>query len=158
MSGKKLIFYQGMAHWKCTYASWHEDREISQKALAKPSRPVYHGMNDFHKFAYWGDGSFVDFQALTDAFNTRQFTYDQDAGHAIAGILTTLSPIFRGGFLFGLPELYFDAALLWEPMPFSPVRRRNALFPSWSWLGWQGHVSVHRSHRRIDGPVILVTQ
>ncbi len=65
---------------------------------------------------------------------------------AFEGALTTFSTIFDGGFITGLPEMFFDAALLWQP--YFPMRRREpveragrAILPSWSWVGWTG--SLH---------------
>lgn len=60
------------------------------------------------------------------------------------GITTTLSRTFQGGFLHGLPELFFDVALLWQPKflvyasKFSKSRPQTTGLPSWSWVGWHG--------------------
>src|SRR5689334_2467772 len=81
---------------------------------------------------------------LVSAYNTRDLTFDDDVLAAFAGITTSLSS-FEGGFLFGLPELFLDVAMLWRPL--GPCRRRAAsprgdpthrsALPSWSWIGWQ---------------------
>ena len=44
-----------------------------------------------------------------------------------------------GGFLFGLPQQFFDAALLWVPKE-NLIRREDmkTALPSWSWAGWTG--------------------
>lgn len=85
---------------------------------------------------------------LVSAYNTRDLTFDDDVLAAFAGITTSLSSSFEGGFLFGLPEVFLDVALLWRPL--GPCRRRAAsrrrgdgpathksALPSWSWIGWQ---------------------
>ena len=41
----------------------------------------------------------------------------------------------------GLPTAFFDWAFLWEPV--IPLKRRSdALWPSWSWCGWNGRSSL----------------
>jgi hypothetical protein len=66
---------------------------------------------------------------------------------AFSGVLEALSRrTFRGGFTCGLPALFLDSALLWQPLV--KARRRApvgtatkvapmAPLPSWSWAGWQ---------------------
>jgi hypothetical protein len=50
-----------------------------------------------------------------NGFNGRQLTYPEDAVVAITGFLNVHSQKFDAGFLFGIPEAFFDIALLWEP-------------------------------------------
>lgn len=81
-------------------------------------------------------------------YNDRHLTYPEDALAAFAGVTSTLSDVFPGGFVCGLPEMYFDVALLWQPA--SPLERRrtssqnifNTSLPSWSWAGWRGDIDV----------------
>lgn len=50
------------------------------------------------------------------------------------------------GFLFGLPQHFFDAALLWVPTEHLGPRQdttngvASCEFPSWSWVGWIGAI------------------
>lgn len=57
--------------------------------------------------------------------------------------MSALQTMFRGSFLFGLPDTEVDQALLWFPN-ISSVRRKGPsgdnLFPSWSWAGSVGPV------------------
>jgi hypothetical protein len=79
--------------------------------------------------------------------NRRNLTYPEDILDAFAGILTHLSRSFPGGFISGLPQMCFDAALLWQP--WTPMIRRKAIgrsasdavLPSWSWAGWAGNMN-----------------
>jgi hypothetical protein len=68
---------------------------------------------------------------------------------AFAGITTALSQTFYGGFICGLPSLFFDMALCW--IPSFPCQRRvpscsssatMAGLPSWSWAGWEGYIDI----------------
>jgi hypothetical protein len=61
--------------------------------------------------------SFTRLTVAINAFNRRQLTYPEDAVFAFTGLLNVFSQTFTGGFLFGMPEAFFDIALLWEPTP-----------------------------------------
>jgi len=56
--------------------------------------------------------SFKDFIKVVQEYNVKQLTYPEDALYAFAGIASSLCPPFKGGFVSGLPVLYFDLALL----------------------------------------------
>ncbi|KAK7937335.1 uncharacterized protein PG986_014203 [Apiospora aurea] len=84
---------------------------------------------------------------LVCRYNMRNLTYDQDALPAFSGVLEAFSRQgFLGGFVCGLPALFLDSALLWQPATHARRRRINkftpniapqAPLPSWSWIGWQ---------------------
>ena len=80
------------------------------------------------------------------AYNLKDLSHPEDAIAAFAGVTTQLSRIYSGGFICGLPEMFFDVALLWQPWRTverrisSGVRSTNSCLPSWSWAGWQGEV------------------
>jgi hypothetical protein len=80
-------------------------------------------------------------------FAKRELTFPSDCIAAFSGILIYLEPHFPGGFLFGMPELWFDIALLWEPDDrFLEDRFQQdevACVPSWSWARWKGNINFH---------------
>ncbi|KAH8728531.1 heterokaryon incompatibility protein-domain-containing protein [Phaeosphaeriaceae sp. PMI808] len=88
---------------------------------------------------------------LVQDFNARQLSYAEDCLSAFTGLLSCYTKAFKGGFLCGLPEIFFDAALLWQPN--GELTRRvpsgntqhptatEACLPSWSWIGWAGDVN-----------------
>jgi hypothetical protein len=90
---------------------------------------------------------------MVNRFNQRQLTYEEDSLFAFSGLASAMSLSFGGGFLCGLPEIFLDVALLWQPDG-ELKRRRNtaraAVFsyapsltpPSWSWAGWAGAIDV----------------
>lgn len=98
-----------------------------------------------------GYPSLTVFSRLVEDFNQRQLSYPQDCLAAIAGMLPCYSRAFKGGFLCGLPEMFFDATLLWQPGD-DLVRRvpvdtgttcggiNSGSLPTWSWVGWQGRL------------------
>ena len=79
-------------------------------------------------------------------YNQRELTFPADGLHAIAGLMTVWNRSFHGGFICGLPQMFFDEALLWQPR--SQLRRRTPtqsssdemMLPSWSWVGWEGEI------------------
>ena len=77
----------------------------------------------------------AQFDRLVFEYSHKNLTYQGDAMRAFSAILTSLAPCFPGNFLFGLPEFYFNIALLWKG---HKGQTRRIEFPSWSWLGWKG--------------------
>lgn len=75
-------------------------------------------------------------------------TYPEDVYDGFRGIISLLAHSYTGANISGLPEMFFSAALLWQP--WTPVARRKAkscaqedsLLPSWSWIGWSGDVDT----------------
>ncbi|KAL5344002.1 heterokaryon incompatibility protein-domain-containing protein [Aspergillus crustosus] len=145
MSARKILFLNGELHWECQCSTWHEETTLWTE-LDKTTDQQLHLML----------AGVPDLPSLGEAFNeynVRNLTYDEDALPAISGLLSVLNRSFRGGFIYGLPEMLFDAALSWSPLGhFSDLRRRrvsgrsgdNRLadsgLPSWSWIGWQGGI------------------
>lgn len=87
------------------------------------------------------------YRELICRYNYRDLTHAQDALPAISGVLDALARGFSGGFIGGLPAVFLDAALLWQP--FLKGKRRicsdekagpSSLLPSWSWVGWQAKI------------------
>lgn len=79
-------------------------------------------------------------------YNHRDLTYEQDALPAFSRVLDFFTRGFHGGFLSGLPSLFLDSALLWQPLlrakrrvatPFGQNLAPASPLPSWSWVGWQ---------------------
>ncbi|OJD40454.1 heterokaryon incompatibility protein [Diplodia corticola] len=83
-------------------------------------------------------------------FNQRQLSFPQDCLSAVAGMISCYTKAFKGGFLCGLPEMFFDAALLWQPggdldrrVPIATSTASPAsepCLPTWSWAGWRGPI------------------
>ncbi|KAN0122672.1 HET domain containing protein [Hyaloscypha variabilis] len=146
-SQRKLIFCDETITWKCPCASWCED-----------SGPL--DLKDIHHLPNWNLVSsphvsqlftltwpdLGGYGQLVCDFNQRDLTYQEDVVNAFSGVTTPLSASFHGGFLYGMPEIFFDAALLW--MANGPITRRTPSqysssklsLPSWSWMGWQGKI------------------
>ena len=84
-----------------------------------------------------------------ELFNARKLTHDEDVLDAFAGVQNLHSPGFSGKMLWGIPEVFFDHCILWQPS--KPLRRRKLQcqvrkykeLPSWSWVGWEGDISFN---------------
>ncbi|CZR51376.1 uncharacterized protein PAC_01251 [Phialocephala subalpina] len=80
---------------------------------------------------------------LVELYSSRSLSYPDDVLNAFAGFSSVFAESCGGGFVAGLPTAVLAASLLWvSKSPFS--RRpscRGTLFPSWSWIGWEGPVT-----------------
>lgn len=52
---------------------------------------------------------------LVALFNIRHLRYQEDVLDVFAGVLSEVNRWFICGFISGLPQMFFDAALLWQP-------------------------------------------
>ncbi|KAH4144562.1 hypothetical protein HBI24_137790 [Parastagonospora nodorum] len=142
LSIRSVIFVEGETFWDCQECTWSGDdltpESHPNKALV---RPYYEAARRMATIS-WPD--FAMYIEIVGLYNSRDLTYPQDALPAISGVLNTLTRTFPSGFLCGLPRMFLDAALLWQP--FSKAERRvakdgaaiapNQHLPSWSWCGW----------------------
>jgi hypothetical protein len=145
-SQRKLIFCDNSIMWNCSCDDWHEHvgsihhKDIHDYLLGFSNLPSNPRL--FNKT--WPD--LLGYQGLVIDFNERVLTYPEDVVDAFSGVTTPLSAIFLGGFLYGIPAMFFDVALLW--MASGTLERRiprrktgsEADLPSWSWMGWQGSI------------------
>lgn len=83
-------------------------------------------------------------------YSNRKLSFDTDVINAFTGILRVLHRRMVGnddlvnpgsGLICGLPVAVFDWALLWEPV-LDLKERSGAMWPSWSWCGWNGRASL----------------
>ncbi|KAH8725653.1 heterokaryon incompatibility protein-domain-containing protein [Phaeosphaeriaceae sp. PMI808] len=145
LSKRAVIFIDGDMFWDCQHCVWDKHELIpgsnaeTNGSYAKPYYDIARQMSSIS----WPDfGMYIELVCL---YNNRDFTYPQDSLTAFSGILNSLARSFPFGFVSGLPQLFLDIALLWQP--FSRAKRRNAKdggavapsrhLPSWSWCGWQ---------------------
>ncbi|KAL6904433.1 hypothetical protein GGI43DRAFT_320568 [Trichoderma evansii] len=145
-----LYFANGTVRWCCKTTRWSEESDaadcvstyagVEQNQLRTLSPQL-----EAHKLPVLGE-----YEALINNYNTRKFTYDEDALIAFAGVATRLAEKFNGGLISGLPEMFFDLCLLWRPLRRAgnasrrrPKRLSNGpvYLPSWSWAGWETEVT-----------------
>ncbi|KAK5635760.1 hypothetical protein RRF57_011472 [Xylaria bambusicola] len=145
LSKRRLIFYRGQIFWMCTCVNWYED--WIQETTDCPKFQYRRGIGLQDSLLLKGIPILGNLSAVLADYNSREHSYPEDALPGIMGLLSILSRTFEGGFLCGLPESCFDAALMWRAGEHStPTRRRMtlkknstalaSLLPSWSWVGW----------------------
>lgn len=87
-----------------------------------------------------------DFAGSLYEYSSRQLSYDSDVLNAFEGIFGILMKrigkerTLELTEVYGLPASFFDWAILWQPN--KTARRRSGGWPSWSWCGWTGQVSM----------------
>ncbi|KAI9690242.1 MAG: hypothetical protein M1822_009203 [Bathelium mastoideum] len=141
-SNRVLYFAHDSVRWICGTSHWSEESESSD--CLQSYTDEYQIVLQSYKLSQSPLPKFSELEALVNGFNSRDFTYPEDALSAFAGVSTMLSSKFVGGFISGIPELFFDILLLWQPERSEErVRRRygkrqylDHVLPSWSWAGW----------------------
>ncbi|KAG4273222.1 hypothetical protein FPRO04_09828 [Fusarium proliferatum] len=144
MAKRKIIFYNNEVHWVCSCSLWHEELTLFTEMndeLSLQSNIVMAGFPD--------DSSLCRY---FNEYNQRSLTFEEDALPALSGLLSVFSRSFEGGFLYGIPEMFFEHSLCWRASGTKGLQRRIASsrpietrfeysdLPSWSWLGWKGSV------------------
>jgi hypothetical protein len=157
LSRRLLIFKSGQMTWHCRGAIAHEDMPAMDTGM--PYKPLRWLTLRKQYLASDGkiDGSimifpnqsthivrsetFKQYARLLAQYTHRQMTNEGDVLNALAGLLHIFRQFFKFPMKYGLPEILFDVALLWQPAEkLVPRRADGSKFPSWSWAGWKGRV------------------
>lgn len=175
LSNRNVVFQQGRVFWECRGAVWTEELAYGPPSQPTPSDDgrILRGeagtlrqripRNQKAKssaysitFSRWPD--LHRYEILVRTYSELLLSFPSDGLRAFTGIINTLSRSFPGGLLYGMPEYYFDYAIIW--VPHMPIHRRlvngtlDPGLPSWSWVGWAGggvNLSIAPPmHQRID--------
>lgn len=142
LSQRRLTFAKGQIYWHCTCAEWEE-------AVIEPKKNVFRSKNGSHFLnILQRQPNFEALNELLSEYNGRHLSFPEDALPGISGLLSILTRSFEGGFLFGLPEIAFDSALMWRSPYLGNMEKREdsgknnllsvaARLPSWSWVSWK---------------------
>ncbi|KAK8248555.1 hypothetical protein IWZ00DRAFT_524085 [Phyllosticta capitalensis] len=128
---RKIFFYDQQVHWECQCGLWHEEAllKFEYPGFKRDTlRTIKAGFPDLFAFGYH-----------VHAFNKKSFRHANDALPAISGLLSIFSRSFEGGFLYGIPEIFFKRGLCWTQ---EEDRLQPSGLPSWSWIGWSGKVNL----------------
>ncbi|KOS21314.1 hypothetical protein ESCO_006767 [Escovopsis weberi] len=140
-SRRRVYFFQDTVTWQCHCMTWQKNP--SGGSLVPKMRGKRRECADWissSAFGFqhppWPDMD--EYARIAADYSCRRVTLVDDTLKAFSGITFLLSRIFTGGFMYGMPLMFLDIALLWRP---SASIRRRALsrppfLPSWSWLGW----------------------
>ena len=158
----RMVIFDGFVSWVCCLDTWaeetnreelsglpeeNEDVEINSALATKLLEQETSGFTPagrvglLGRFPPWPDLRVWGY--LVQQFNKRDLTFEKDAIDAFRGVEGAIIQSFPFGFLFGLPQFFFDVALLWQPD--TKLQRRDAgtmHLPSWSWVGWRGEIET----------------
>ena len=144
---RRVLVFNGLISWTCRSASWEEHIHKPTENPAFKTKPKRLGRADFiaAQEITWPD--IETWNEYVVRFNDRKLTYEKDVIDAFSGITSVFSSKFSGGILWGMPEIFFDYCIIWQPTGI--LRRRQVRgtsflendLPSWSWVGWEGEIS-----------------
>jgi hypothetical protein len=131
---RRLVFQRNSAVYECRKSTAFEELDRVREDASWDCRYIEFMFEN-------GFPSLTVYLNLVNLINTREFALPNDVLSTFAGTLSILRQPMPGGFLHGLPEMFFDVALLWHPEK-EVTRRRSvvgyAAPPSWSWAAWHG--------------------
>jgi hypothetical protein len=149
LSQRKLQITDNCVRWWCWHTTTAEDENcrhpIWQPGTAHRGMYFFKTEHDLLVSKIHNNSNMDIYAFIVSDYTARNLTHQSDAAKAVTGVLNAIDGLFRGEFVMGLPDTELSAALLWVPLGQS--RRRvdsktgMPLFPSWSWLGWIGHVA-----------------
>jgi len=161
---RRVVFFLGhLVFWQCEGQVWdlnqlrsnqQETADFHENDISDPFTSIF--------IRRMETPSWPDFSLYTDLicpYNGRELSHQEDGLSACLGVLNRLQPAYPDGFVFGLPRVYLDHALLWQPLkchytsPDPPMESfcklfdgckgrtgpstRRSTLPSWAWCGWQ---------------------
>lgn len=138
---RRLVVFDGFVSWVCCEAEWSEDTDRELDFQGSSSFHLTDRVGLYNRLPPWPDMRL--WGSLVSQFNKRNLTFETDVIDAFAGVEAAMRASFPGGFLLGLPQLFFDIALLWQPERKLTKRGdHDHHFPSWSWVGWKGEIET----------------
>lgn len=160
---RKIVFQGETVNWECRCAAWHEAYgPADDKLLLLPSDATPSGstlpQDTLQPAVVTSSAATISvaeaiqrpwpnlyrYARLVSLYSQKQLSDPGDVLDVFEGVITTLSPNYVGGFVTGLPQMFFDSALLWQPFRAMPRRSgRKSSLPSWSWVGWHGDFNSH---------------
>ncbi|PHH59481.1 hypothetical protein CDD82_2451 [Ophiocordyceps australis] len=136
-SRRAVFLFEDAVTWECHCDLWQASTASSvlrgkRTECSSRQSPAAHGF----QHAPWPDMD--EYARIVMDYSARKLTLVDDSLAALQGTMYVLSHIFDGGFVYAMPVMFLDIALLWRPQ--ATIRRRAfshpPFLPSWSWLGW----------------------
>ncbi|GJC81885.1 hypothetical protein ColLi_04723 [Colletotrichum liriopes] len=135
LSRRSIIFVENRVFFQCRQATWSEEVCSEALTLSWTLEMIRSPLKSFEK------NPVRLYLECVELFSGRLLAFQRDRLPAFEGMSAILCPPLRASFLYGLPNSYFDFALLWEKKT-SGLRVEDSssrsLYPSWSWSGWHG--------------------
>lgn len=151
LSHKRILFTKNQVHFICNEQASSEDALYAEQISHQWAtyQPILNPL-DFINFTQHHHDSFQIYKELINSYISRHMTKQEDALHAITGLLQRMEDAVGETFHFALPLSNFRQALLWAQDSASPyrqiidtmndacaARRPVDTLPSWSWVGWK---------------------
>lgn len=150
VSKRLLIFTHGQVMWQCPTCYLCEDTAAQNKAeppkrlhqlstMSQQNPPPLSATSILPPMPLLRPRAFSHYAAIVSDYSKRKFTFGDDILLAFEGFGSVLHQSFGSRPLAGLPQAYFDQAILWMPSQIQKRREGTGkMFPSWSWAGWIG--------------------
>lgn len=160
LSRRILFLTQTQAYFQCRCSVFCEDTMGEINTMRTSISPFTNLYNAGAPFAYqpfvrtgsfhlhpqvlkWEEGAIGEYLDYVQDYSSRKLTYTSDIFNAFKGLQEVLKFSMGSDFWYGLPEKYWDSALLFNINSHRPrtaeLERhhpRNPGFPSWSWVDW----------------------
>ncbi|KAJ5654435.1 heterokaryon incompatibility protein-domain-containing protein [Penicillium lividum] len=162
LSPRSIYFTSGQVVFKCNGGGVEEDQDIASVDKKYSERPLHPAASVSLEgiFAITAKPStneatstfrnLLVFFSVLNNYTYLQMTNENDSLNAFRGLITAFrKEFFPQGFLHGLPLKSHITSLAWiHESDVVPKRRAN--FPTWSWTGWEGGVTLPRKLRLSD--------
>ena len=136
LSNRCLIFVDDRVFFQCRQATWSEELDGECTSLTWTLDMIGSPLTVFK------ENPLRRFSTCVKLYSGRKLTFYTDKLAAFEGLGKVLSSHLDAALHYGLPDSYFDWALLWELNMLPENIGTAALpdFPSWSWCGWNAGV------------------
>ncbi|CZR54182.1 uncharacterized protein PAC_04065 [Phialocephala subalpina] len=123
-SRRTLTFHKDRVWWRCACSSFEEDVTPHLGYIYELAGAPMYPCRRSRKTLTSTTPDLQGYKRHVSAYNARELTNPENAQAGFAGIMTALKSSFSYGFLCGLPALFLDAALCWQPFG-TAIRRRD---------------------------------
>ncbi|CAD6446554.1 e05c4300-f911-4919-b47e-71c89540d9fc [Sclerotinia trifoliorum] len=151
LSKRLMIFTGSQVFFQCKKCLWCEDTilENLNPSITCESKASGDISSESHTIM----DAFTSYHILVHSYTCRSLGDQSDVLNAFQGIeqhlqnraLSSKQKSLSGSFHYGIPESFFDLALIWT-LPYHYPNQRRKLFPSWSWAGW--NMEMGKTFRR----------
>lgn len=138
---RRVYFFEDAMTWQCHCETWEGSPRATgargrRRGGSDPCADIVSSSVFAYRHAPWPD--LDDYARIVMDYSARRLSSVDDTLRALSPVTNVLSRIYPGGFLYGMPLMFLDVALMWRPQ--ASIRRRAVVrppfLPSWSWMGW----------------------
>ena len=170
MSKRMLVFLREQVSWHCFAENWTESRFLEHPRRTRWKGPLYRfkysdvclrhisAIHNVRKPIFGRrlirTGGLEMYFCTVEEYTARCLTFEKDILDAFAGLSRSHETIMESAMIWGLPERFFDMAMLWfrgkgclkrrtcrpEKSQAGGENDNYQPFPSWSWAGWVGPI------------------